>query len=103
MNSKFPNWLNELSKEEIKFIKNFVIFSGSFKELSKYYDVSYPTMKTKVNRLIEKIKLYDTDDNSEDDFVSYIKTLSLDDRISLEDAKNIISKYSEAVKNNGRD
>ncbi|MDQ0227226.1 DUF2089 family protein [Metabacillus niabensis] len=86
-----PSWILALEKEDVEFIKNFVVNSGSLKEIAKVYDVSYPTVRIKLDRLIQKIQLNDAIDNEE--FIQFIKKLSIDDRISLEDAKLIIEKY----------
>ena len=49
--------------------------SGSLKEVAKLYDVSYPTVRIKLDRLIEKIKLYDEVEN--EGFIQFIKQLSI--------------------------
>lgn len=73
--------------------KKFVMNSGSLKEIAKVYEVSYPTVRIKLDRLIEKIKLNDAAENEE--FIQFIKKLSIDDRINLEEAKLIIEKYKK--------
>lgn len=73
--------------------KNSVMNSGSLKEIAKVYEVSYPTVRIKLDRLIEKIKLNDAAENEE--FIQFIKKLSIDDRINLEEAKLIIEKYKK--------
>ncbi|MDM5213222.1 DUF2089 family protein [Peribacillus sp. NJ4] len=88
-----PNWILSLDIEDIEFIKNFVINSGSLKEIAKFYGVSYPTVRIRLDKLIQKIKLNNSAENEE--FISFIKKLSIDDRISLEDAKMIIDKYKK--------
>ncbi|MCP3742025.1 DUF2089 family protein [Rossellomorea sp. BNER] len=88
-----PNWILSLENEDLEFIKNFVLKSGSLKEIAKIYEVSYPTVRIKLDRLIEKIKINDVVENEE--FIKFIKRLSIDDRISLEDAKLIIEKYKQ--------
>ncbi|MDA2480288.1 DUF2089 family protein [Bacillus thuringiensis] len=88
---KIPNWLLNLENEDIEFIKNFILHSGSLKEIAKIYDVSYPTVRVRVDKLIQKIKVSDTDEDEE--FITFIKKLSIEDRINLEDAKLIIEKY----------
>jgi hypothetical protein len=88
-----PSWILSLESEDLEFIKNFVLNSGSLKEIAKIYEVSYPTVRIKLDRLIEKIKINDVADNEE--FIKFIKRLSIDDRISLEDAKLIIEKYKQ--------
>jgi hypothetical protein len=88
-----PDWILSLDEEDMEFIKKFVINSGSLKEIAKIYEVSYPTVRIKLDRLIEKIKLNDAEDNEE--FIKFIKQLSIDDRINLEEAKLIIEKYKK--------
>ena len=80
-------------QEDVEFIKKFVMNSGSLKEIAKVYEVSYPTVRIKLDRLIEKIKLNDAAENEE--FIQFIKKLSIDDRINLEEAKLIIEKYKK--------
>ncbi|NMA70107.1 MAG: DUF2089 domain-containing protein [Desulfitobacterium sp.] len=91
--NNIPNWVLALENEDLEFIKNFVLNSGSLKEIAKIYDVSYPTVRLRLDRLIEKIKLNDSLENEE--FIKFIKRLTIDDRISVEDAKLIIEKYKK--------
>lgn len=91
-----PNWILSLENEDLEFIKNLVLNSGSLKEIARVYEVSYPTVRIKLDRLIEKIKINDAIDN--EDFIKFIKNLTIDDRISLEDAKLIIEKYKQERK-----
>ena len=46
----------KLSAEEQEFIMQFFLSSGSLKDMAKQMDVSYPTMRNKVDDLITKIK-----------------------------------------------
>lgn len=91
--NNIPNWVLALENEDLEFIKNFVLNSGSLKEIAKIYGVSYPTVRLRLDRLIEKIKLNDSLENEE--FIKFIKRLTIDDRISVEDAKLIIEKYKK--------
>ncbi len=47
--------LLHLSQEEQYFILDFVLSSGSIKEMAKKASLSYPTMRNKLDDLIEKI------------------------------------------------
>ena len=38
-----PSWMEELEDEDVTFIKNFVLSSGSLKEMAASYGVTYPT------------------------------------------------------------
>ncbi|ADQ17544.1 DUF2089 family protein [Leadbetterella byssophila] len=48
--------LARLSVEEQEFILQFFLSSGSIKEMARLADISYPTMRNKMDDLIEKIK-----------------------------------------------
>ena len=60
-------------------------------ELAKRIDVTYPTMRNRLDKLIEKIKVYDQEEN--DNFIEKIKILAIDDKIDLETAKILIEEY----------
>lgn len=48
--------LLKLARDEQDFILNFFLSSGSIKEMAKQAELSYPTMRNKMDDLIEKIK-----------------------------------------------
>src|SRR5262245_16503054 len=54
-----PRWLDSLEDEDLAFIKRFILLSGSLKDLADAYGVSYPTLRLRLDRLIEKIKVLD--------------------------------------------
>ena len=50
-------WLDYLSEEDLAFVRRFVLASGSLKEMARAYGISYPTVRLRLDRLIEKIKV----------------------------------------------
>ena len=42
------------------FLKRFLLASGSLKALAKEYGISYPTVRLRLDRLMEKVKLLDS-------------------------------------------
>ncbi len=56
------SWLEGLSDEDVSFVKRFILASGSLKELARAYGISYPTVRLRLDRLIEKIKVLDSED-----------------------------------------
>ncbi len=88
---KIPQWILALEPEDVAFLKNFVLKSGSLKEIAHLYDVSYPTVRLRLDKLIQKIEL--SDQREEEPFLTFIKGLAVDSRIDLETAKIIIEKY----------
>lgn len=49
-----PDWLLSLDKESVEFIRKFILNSGSLKNMAEIYDVSYPTVRIKLDMLIKK-------------------------------------------------
>lgn len=88
-------WFFMLEPEEQVFIKKFLLASGSLKQLAKEYEVSYPTVRIRLDRLIEKIKLFDGKQG--DSFEISIMQLVINEKISLDIAKEIIKKHKESV------
>jgi hypothetical protein len=54
-------WLDGLDDEDLSFIRRLVLASGSLKEIASVYGISYPTVRLRLDRLIEKIKLLSED------------------------------------------
>ena len=91
MLSEPASWMEDLSEEDLAFIKNFVLSSGSLKQMSQLYQVSYPTMRLRLDRLIEKIRL--NDNETEDPFILLVKSLAIDDRYDVDTARILIDEY----------
>ena len=54
-----PPWIEHLSEEDLSFLKRFLLAGGTLKELAAQYGISYPTVRLRLDRLIEKVKLID--------------------------------------------
>ena len=85
--------MRDLTEEDLIFIKRFLLTSGSLKEIAKEYSVTYPTVRVRLNRLIEKIKLTDTD--IEDPYIGLIKRMVIDEQIEFDAARVLISEYKK--------
>lgn len=55
------SWVERLSDEDKSFLKRFVLASGSLKAVAEEYGISYPTVRLRLDRLIEKIKVFDAE------------------------------------------
>ena len=86
-----PVWMAELEDEDLAFIKKFILASGSLKEVASVYGVSYPTVRLRLDRLIQKIKLSET--TEADPYVSLVKRLAGDDKLDFDTAKILITEY----------
>lgn len=88
-----PEWMANLDDEDLSFIKNFIMASGSLKEIAKQYEVTYPTVRLRLDRLIQKIRI--SDDNANEPYISLIKRLAVNDKIDFETAKILVSEYKK--------
>ena len=50
-------WVDYLSEEELAFVRRLVMASGSLKKVALQYSISYPTVRLRLDRLIEKIRV----------------------------------------------
>lgn len=91
-----PEWMVNLEKEDIIFMKKFILSSGSLKEVAKQYDVTYPTVRLRLDKLIQKIKL--NEDNTNDSYIALIKRLVINEKIDFDTAKILISEYKNNKK-----
>lgn len=86
-----PEWMTGLEEEDAAFIKRFILASGSLKEVAGQYGVTYPTVRLRLDRLIQKIKL--TEDTAADPYIATIKRLAVNEKLDLDTAKVLIAEY----------
>jgi hypothetical protein len=89
MPQKVPKWIVGLEETDLAFIKRFVLASGSLKELARQYGITYPTLRLRLDKLIERVKALD-DKAEPSDFRRYVKVLALDGRLDVQTAKELI-------------
>lgn len=89
-----PEWMADLEDEDVTFVKKFLLASGSLKEMARQYGVTYPTVRLRLDRLIQKIKL--SEDTKKEPYIALIKQLALNDKLDFETAKLLISEYKKA-------
>ena len=88
-----PEWMAGLEEEDVAFIKKFVLASGSLKEVAGQYGVTYPTVRLRLDRLIQKIHL--TENTASDPYIATIKRLAMNERLDLDTAKVLITEYKK--------
>ena len=96
--SVVPEWMAELDEEDVAFIRRFLLASGSLKEVAGEYGVSYPTVRLRLDRLIQKIRL--GEDRAADPYAALIKRLALSDKVDFDAAKILISEYKKQKETN---
>ena len=61
-NFKIP-LLDKLDEKDVAFVVDFVKSSGSLKDMGRKLDVSYPTLRNRLNQLIDKIEALENTEN----------------------------------------
>lgn len=89
-----PEWMVNLEDEDIVFIKKFLHASGSLKEVAKQYGVTYPTVRLRLDRLIQKIQI--SEDTNNEPYIALIKRLAVNEKIDFDTAKILISEYKKS-------
>jgi hypothetical protein len=88
-----PDWMSNLEDEDMVFIKNFLQASGSLKEIARQYGVTYPTVRLRLDKLIQKIKI--SEDTENDPYIALIKRLAVNDKLDFDTAKILINEYKK--------
>lgn len=100
LGTRVPAWLAVLDDEDLQFLKRFLVSSGSLKALAEEYGVSYPTVRSRLDRLIAKVKAAE-DPRVSDPFERKLRVLVADAKISVALGKELLEAHREATKRRG--
>ena len=89
--AEVPDWMQGLTEEGFTFIRHFLLSSGSLKELASIYGVTYPTIRLRLDRLIQKIRV--NEEREADPFVSLLRRMTLDDQLEASTAQTLLKEY----------
>jgi hypothetical protein len=78
------------------FIKKFILSSGSLKQVASQYGVTYPTVRLRLDRLIQKIQI--NEETAKEPYIALIKKLAVNEKIDFDTAKLLISEYKKIRK-----
>lgn len=92
-----PHWLIQLEEEDWQFIKRFVLASGSLKELAQLYEVSYPTLRSRLDQLIGRIEAIE-DPKPSDELERRVRIMMAEGKLSSSDAKALIRSHKNSMK-----
>jgi len=90
------SWLERLSDEDVSFIKRFVLASGSLKELANAYGISYPTVRLRLDRLIEKVKVLDSDEITSE-FERTLRARYAEGKLDMETLKILLKAHQDEL------
>src|SRR5512134_762392 len=88
----FSKWMDFLNDEDLAFIKRLVLASGSLKELAALYGISYPTVRLRLDRLIAKIQVIESQD-VRSDFERVLRAHHAEGKIDADTLKTLLAAY----------
>lgn len=92
---KNPQWILDFNEEELEFVKNFLLTSGSIKDLAGIYKISYPTIRKKIDKLIQKVRISERKES--DTIILLMNELEKDGKINQEVARTVVSEYNKSL------
>jgi hypothetical protein len=90
------DWLDHMTDEDRAFIKRFLLASGSLKELAQEYGISYPTVRLRLDRLIDRIKIFDSE-RITSDFEKVLRAQYADGKIDLATLKVLLGAHKKEL------
>ena len=87
-------WIERLSSEDLSFLKRFVLASGSLKSVAKLYAISYPTVRLRLDRLIQKIEIFDAEDEMTE-FERQLRASYADGKLDLQTFEQLLKAHRE--------
>ena len=92
MRNSSTRWLDHLTDEDLVFVRRLVLASGSLKQLAAEYGISYPTVRLRLDRLIAKITILESQEiNSE--FERVLRAQHAEGKVDAETLKTLLAAY----------
>jgi hypothetical protein len=87
-----PAWLEVLDEEDLRFVQRFLLASGSLKAMAQEYGVSYPTVRSRLDRLIAKVRAAE-DPGVTDPFERRLRALVADGKLTAALARELLEAH----------
>ncbi len=85
-------WTEYLDDEDQAFVRRFVLASGSLKELARVYGVSYPTVRLRLDRLIQKIEVWESNEIVSD-FEKTLRAMYAEGKIDMATLNTLLAAH----------
>jgi hypothetical protein len=93
-------WLEVLDEDDLRFVRRFLLASGSLKAMALEYGVSYPTVRARLDRLIAKVRAAE-EPTIRDPFERRLRVLVADGRLPASLARELLEAHREATEKEG--
>jgi hypothetical protein len=89
-------WIDLLSDDDLAFLKRFLLSSGTLKELARIYGISYPTVRLRLDRLIQKVEMLD-DRTDTGPMELRLRSLYMDGKLDDATFRSLVEAYRTEV------
>jgi hypothetical protein len=89
-------WVDLLSEDDLAFLKRFLLSSGTLKELARIYGISYPTVRLRLDRLIQKVEMLD-ERASAGPMELRLRSLFMDGKLDDSSFRSLLEAYRTEV------
>jgi hypothetical protein len=94
MTDDAPAWIRHLDETDLHFIKRMVLASGSLKQLAQDYEVSYPTIRQRLDRIIERVKTLDANP-TDDALEARVRILVAERKLDVATARQLLALHRQ--------
>ena len=94
--TKSKIWTDLLDDEDMSFLKRFLLASGSLKELAGVYKITYPTIRLRLDRLIAKVKIIESQQITSP-FERMIRSAFADGKIDIVTLKSLMAAHKDEM------
>lgn len=99
MDDNHPIWTRAMDADDWRFLHRFLLTSGSLKALAEEYDVSYPTIRARLDRLIAKVEAAGQPD-AMDEFHRQLRILVAQGAVDSSLARRLLALHRESADSN---
>ena len=92
--------IDSLTPEDKEFVLRFVLASGSLKEVAEGYGVSYPTLRARLDRLIERLTELAAG-RRPDPMAELLATMVERGQVAAKDAQRLLKTHCDSLSPKG--
>jgi hypothetical protein len=89
-------WSEALADEDLAFVKRFILASGSLKKVAQAYGISYPTVRLRLDRLIEKIKILESQELTSE-FERALRAKYAEGKLDMETLRDLLAAHEQEL------
>ena len=94
-------WIDRINNEDLAFLKRFLLASGSLKKMAEEYGISYPTIRLRLDRLIQRVEIFDSQQHMSE-FERQLRAAFADGKIDQTTFEQLLESHRQDQKNQNK-